>query len=90
LVEDGRLAEISVILPDRPGSLARLAACVAAQGANVLSAEHGRGFADVAIGETEIRFVIETTGREHIEQIRNSLKKDGFKIARTPSQKPGF
>ncbi|HEY1267455.1 MAG TPA: threonine ammonia-lyase [Candidatus Binatia bacterium] len=90
LVEDGRLAEISVILPDRPGSLARLAACVAAQGANVLSAEHGRGFADVAIGETEIRFVIETTGREHIEQIRNALKKDGFKIARTSAQRPGF
>ncbi len=80
LVEDGRLAEISVILPDRPGSLARLAACVAAQGANVLSAEHGRGFADVAIGETEIRFVIETTGRGHIEQIRAALKKEGFRI----------
>ncbi|HEX2387323.1 MAG TPA: threonine ammonia-lyase [Candidatus Binatia bacterium] len=80
LVQGGRLTQVSVVLPDRPGSLARLAACVAAQGANVLSAEHGRGFADVAIGETEIRFVIETTGREHIEQIYNALKKEGFRV----------
>jgi len=87
LVEDGRLAEISVILPDRPGSLARLAACVAGQGANVLSAEHGRGFADVAIGETQIRFVIETTGREHIEQIRATLKKEGFRLVTSASAK---
>jgi threonine dehydratase len=87
LVQGGRLTRVSVVLPDRPGSLARLAACVAAQGANVLSVEHGRGFADIAIGETEIEMVLETTGWHHIEQIGNALKKEGFRIVSSNSAK---
>lgn len=87
LVEGGRLAEIAVVLPDRPGSLARLAACVAAQGANVLSVEHERGFGEVAIDETRIKLVVETTGREHIEQIRASLQRDGFRLAGSPAKR---
>jgi threonine dehydratase len=81
LVQGGRLAKVSVVLPDRPGSLAHLAAVVAREGANVLSVEHGRGFADIAIGETEIEMVVETTGRPHIEQLYGALKKEGFRIA---------
>jgi threonine dehydratase len=87
LVQGGRLARVSVVLPDRPGSLARLAACVAAQGANVLSAEHGRGFADVAIGETQIEFILETTGWKHIEQIYSALRKDGFRVVSSSNAK---
>ena len=87
LVQGGRLARVSAVLPDRPGSLARLAACVAAQGANVLSVEHGRGFAGIAIGETQIELVVETTGWGHIEQLYNALKKEGFRIVSSSSAK---
>src|SRR5690242_11875762 len=81
LVQGGRLTKVSVVLPDRPGSLARLATVVAGEGANVLSVEHGRGFADIAIGETEIEMVVETTGWAHVEQLYRALKSAGFRIA---------
>jgi threonine dehydratase len=81
LVQGGRLAKISAVLPDRPGSLAHLAAIVAREGANVLSVEHGRSFAEIAIGETEIEMVLETTGWAHIEQLYQALKEEGFRIA---------
>jgi threonine dehydratase len=81
LVQGGRLTRVSAVLPDRPGSLAQLAAVVAREGANVLSVAHGRGFADIAIGETEIEMVLETTGWTHIEQVYKALKTAGFRIA---------
>ncbi|HEX9443316.1 MAG TPA: threonine ammonia-lyase [Candidatus Binatia bacterium] len=86
LVQDGRLARLSVVLADRPGSLARLAAAVAKEGANVLSVEHARGFGELEIGETRIELILETTGREHIARIHGALEKDGFRIDPPPAQ----
>lgn len=80
LIQGGRLAKFSVVLPDRPGSLAKLAASVAAEGGNVLSIGHVRGFGEIAIGETEVEIILETTGWDHIEQIHRALKRQGFRL----------
>jgi threonine dehydratase len=80
LIQGGRLAKFSVVLPDRPGSLAKLAASVAAEGGNVLSIGHVRGFGDIAIGETQVEIILETTGWDHIEQIHRALKRQGFRL----------
>jgi hypothetical protein len=38
----------------------------------------------MAIGETEIEVILETTGREHIEEIYQRLHNDNFKIKKEP------
>jgi threonine dehydratase len=80
LIQGGRLARISVVLSDRPGSLARLAANVANEGANVLSIGHARGFGEIAIGETEVELILETTGWDHLDRLHKALEREGFRI----------
>jgi threonine dehydratase len=84
LIQDGRLSRISVVIPDRPGSLARLAQRVAELGANILHISHSRGFGEMAIGETEVELILETTGAEHIERIHQTLRDEKFKIKNEP------
>jgi threonine dehydratase len=80
LIQDGRLSRFSIVISDRPGNLARLSQCVAALGANILQIGQSRGFGQVAIGETEVELVLETTGMEQIEQIRSALGKENFHV----------
>lgn len=80
LIQDGRLGRFSVVIPDRPGSLARLAQRVADLGANILHITHSRGFGAMAIGETEVELVLETSGAEHIRRIYETLLAANFKI----------
>lgn len=80
LIQDGRLTRLSVVISDRPGSLARLAQRLAALGANILQINQTRGFGQTAIGETEVELTLETTGREHSESICAGLRADGLKI----------
>ncbi|HVO96205.1 MAG TPA: threonine ammonia-lyase [Terriglobales bacterium] len=84
LIQDGRLGRFAVVISDRPGSLARLVQRVADLGANILQISQTRGFGDMAIGETEVELTLETTGREHIERIYDTLLKDKFKIKNDP------
>jgi threonine dehydratase len=79
LIKDGRLSRISVVISDRPGSLARLSQRVAELGANILQIGQTRGFGEMAIGETEVELILETTGAEHIERIHRALQAENFK-----------
>jgi threonine dehydratase len=78
LVGDGRLARLTVKVPDRPGSLARLTHIVAQVGANVLEIAHRRAFGDISVGDVEIVMHLETRGREHVDEIRAALGSAGF------------
>jgi len=80
LIEDGRLARLSVVLLDRPGYLARLTHRIASEGANILQIEHVRGFGEMAIGETRVEVVLETSGWPHIRRITEAIQKEGFRI----------
>lgn len=80
LVQDGRLFRLSVTLTDRPGSLARLTECLGKERANILQIEHVRGFGKMAIGETEVELILETTGWDHIHRINEALCGEGFRI----------
>jgi threonine dehydratase len=79
LIQDGRLSRISVVISDRPGSLARLSQRIAELGANILQIGQTRGFGEMAIGETEVELILETTGAEHIERIHRALQTENFK-----------
>jgi len=80
LIQDSRLTRFSVVLPDRPGTLARLSQRIGELGANILHIAHSRGFGQMAIGETEVELILETTGPEHIQRIHRALTGEKFKI----------
>lgn len=80
MIQDGRQCRFNVIISDRPGNLARLAQRIADLGANILQIGQSRGFGRIAIGETEVELVVETTGPEHIERLRDGLSQDGFRL----------
>jgi threonine dehydratase len=80
LIQDGRLSRLSVVIPDRPGALARLAQRIAELGVNILQIGQVRGFGEVAIGETEVELILETTGADHIQKLCNGLRQNGFRI----------
>jgi len=80
LVQDGRLSRFSVVIADRPGNLARLAQRIGEWGANILQIAQARGFGRMAIGETEVELILETTGPEHIERICAGLRAEGLRF----------
>jgi threonine dehydratase len=80
LVKDGRRVQLSVVLSDRPGALARLCAVVAAERANVLDIGHDRAFSGAAIGETEVVLTLETSGREHIVAVVAAVRAAGYNV----------
>jgi len=81
LVKDGRLVRLGVLLRDRPGELARLAALIAEVRANIVHIEHDRAFARWAgIGETEVELTLETSGREHITALLGRLEAGGYRV----------
>jgi threonine dehydratase len=84
LIQDGRLSRLSVVVSDRPGALARLAQRIADLGANILQITQTRGFGQVAIGETEVELILETTGTDHLERIYRALQAENFKIKNEP------
>jgi threonine dehydratase len=80
LIQDGRLSRLEVVILDRPGNLALLTRRIAELGANILQISQTRGFGEIAIGETEVELVVETTGPEHNRQLRQGLSREGFRV----------
>ncbi|HEY3190750.1 MAG TPA: threonine ammonia-lyase [Solirubrobacteraceae bacterium] len=87
LVKDGRLVRLGVLLRDRPGELARVAALIAEARANVVHIEHDRAFARWAgIGETEVELTLETSGREQIVELLGRLRAGGYRVEERDNQ----
>jgi threonine dehydratase len=80
-IQRGRLCEMSVTVPDIPGSLSQVTQILAEQKANILEVHHDRVKQGLNLKETRIDFVIETTSHEHIHRVRESLKKWGARVA---------
>jgi threonine dehydratase len=80
----GRRLALFTRLPDRPGSLAHLLACVAGAGANLVEVEHVREGVELHVRETAVQLVLETRGREHARDVLETIARDGY-IARVVS-----
>lgn len=80
LVQEGRLARLSLIVSDRPGALARVSTLVADQGANIQEIVHTRGFSRAEIGESEITLTLETYGQPHIAELVTALRAAGYQV----------
>jgi threonine dehydratase len=80
----GRRLVLFTRMPDRPGSLAHLLACVAGAGANLVEVEHVREGVDLHVRETAVQLVLETRGRAHAEEVLAAVAGDGY-VARVLS-----
>jgi threonine dehydratase len=79
LVASDRYTNIAVMLPDRPGQLVRTAQAVAEAHANVVEVLHTRHGNGLEISEVELDLSVETRGKEHRDEVIESLKKAGLK-----------
>jgi threonine dehydratase len=78
MVRAGRLARIVVSARDVPGNLARITAIVAEAGANIDEVHHQRAFTLLAAQNVAIELVLQTRGREHVQQVIDALQASGF------------
>ena len=76
--EQGRRLVLLTRMDDRPGSLARMLACVAGTGANVVDVAHVREGLDLHVRETAVELVLETRGRDHAEEVTAALNGSGY------------
>ena len=81
LVADGRRWRFSTRVSDRPGGIARLAAVIAAAGANVREIVHDRAFSGPDVFSTSVAVTVETADREHVAALAARLAAEGFSIS---------
>ena len=79
LIMRDRIFTVSVLLPDKPGELVRVASVIAAQQGNVIKLEHNQFVSTNRTAAVELKITIEAFGTEHKEKIVNALKQDGYK-----------
>ncbi len=79
LTAAGRYFMVSVVLPDKPGSLASLTGAVGGLGLNLLTVEHRRSGAPVGVNEAEVILTLETIDPAHRDAIVPTLRDQGFR-----------
>lgn len=79
LVQRGRVFTVSVLLPDKPGELVKVASAVADEKANVIKIEHNQFVNINRNAAVELRLTLETFGEDHKQQIVKRLEKEGYK-----------
>ena len=78
LIMRDRIFTVSVLLPDRPGMLVRVASTIAEQNGNVIKLEHNQFVSTNRNAAVELRVTIEAFGTEHKHQIVEALKAAGL------------
>jgi threonine dehydratase len=73
-----RYLNIRLMLPDRPGQLARTSELIAAANANVVEVLHTRQGHSLELGHVELVVSIETRGSEHKEEVVRILREGGY------------
>lgn len=80
LAAAGRHLRLNCILPDRPGSLARLAAAIAEMELNILTVEHHRAAPGIPVDHVEVTVHVETRNPTHSVEVIAELERRGFYV----------
>lgn len=80
LLMSGRCCSLTIELIDKPGQLVDVSKIIADCGGNVTGVLHERTNEGSAINGCYLRIQIETRNFEHINQIKDKLIKNGFKV----------
>lgn len=79
LIQRDRIFTVSVLLPDRPGELVRVAQAVADCKGNVVRLDHNQFVTANRNAAVELRVTIEAFGTEHKQRIVGALEEQGFR-----------
>lgn len=85
LIFRDRIFTVSVLLPDKPGELTKVADVIAKENGNVIKLEHNQFVSINRNAAVELRITLEAFGTEHKNQIIDALYTGGYqpKIVRT-------
>ena len=79
LIQRDRIFSVSVLLPDKPGELVRVAATIANAQGNVIKLEHNQFVSTNRNAAVELRITMEAFGTEHKQEIMQALEDEGFR-----------
>lgn len=79
LIQRDRIFSVSVLLPDKPGELARVASTIASTQGNVIKLDHNQFISTNRRAAVELRITLEAFGTEHKKMILNVLEENGFR-----------
>ncbi|MCQ2535731.1 MAG: threonine ammonia-lyase [Lachnospiraceae bacterium] len=79
LIFRDRIFTVSVLLPDKPGELARVSQTIADVQGNVIKLEHNQFVSTNRNAAVELRITLEAFGTDHKEQILKTLDEKGYK-----------
>lgn len=80
LIKEGRIADITVELMDKPGQLVEVSTIIAQNGANVIGCFHDKTGNEENINACTLKISMETRNKEHVAQIKKALLDAGFKF----------
>ena len=78
-IERDRVFTVSVLLPDKPGELARVSALLAKEQGNIIKLEHNQFISINRNAAVELRITMEAFGTEHKNQIVSALTSAGYR-----------
>lgn len=79
LIQRDRIFSVSVLLPDKPGELVRVADTIATAQGNVIKLEHNQFVSTNRNAAVELRITMESFGTEHKREILQALEDKGYK-----------
>ncbi len=85
LIFRDRIFTVSVLLPDKPGELCKVADTIAKEQGNVIKLEHNQFVSTNRNAAVELRITMESFGKEHKKQIMDALRRQNYqpKLVRT-------
>ena len=85
LILRDRIFTVSVLLPDKPGELSKVASIIASVSGNVIKLEHNQFVSVNRNAAVELRITLEAFGTAHKKEILETLEKAGYapKVVRT-------
>ena len=79
LIARDRIFTVSVLLPDQPGELVRVATVIAQQQGNVVKLDHNQFISANRSAAVELKITIEAFGTDHKNQIIKALEDEGYR-----------
>lgn len=79
LIQRDRIFTISVLLPDKPGELVRVASIIAKEQGNVIKLDHNQFVSTNRNAAVELKITMESFGTEHKKKIMKSLALNGYR-----------
>ncbi len=79
LIFRDRIFTVSVLLPDKPGELSKVAGVIAKESGNVIKLEHNQFISTNRSAAVELRITMEAFGTDHKNQIIDALEVQGYK-----------